>query len=127
MTVRLTAPQSTVFRCNQRFRVLVAGRRFGKTYLALVELIRAASRPGSVVWYVGPTLKQSKRIVWRALKKMTQPFWLSPPNETDLRIELVSGGIICVRGADNYESQRGDGIDFLVADEYASIRPEAWT
>jgi hypothetical protein len=127
MTVRLTAPQTTVFTCDRRFRVLVAGRRFGKTYLALVELIRAASRPGSVVWYVGPSIKQSKRIVWRALKKMTQPFWSVKPNETDLRIELISGGIICVRGADNYDSLRGDGLDFVVVDEYASIRPEVWT
>jgi len=127
MMVRLTPPQTTVFTCDRRFRVLVAGRRFGKTYLALVELIRAASRPGSVVWYVGPSIKQSKRIVWKALKKMTQPFWSVKPNETDLRVELISGGIICVRGADNYDSLRGDGLDFVVVDEYASIRPEVWT
>src|SRR5258706_15659309 len=49
------------------------------------------------------------------------------PNETDLTIELVSGGTISLRGADNYDSLRGDGLDFLVLDEYASIAPEAWT
>ena len=38
MNVRLKPPQFKVFRCAERFRVLVAGRRFGKTYLALVEL-----------------------------------------------------------------------------------------
>jgi len=32
-----------------------------------------------------------------------------------------------VRGADNYDSLRGDGLDFLVVDEYASISKEAWT
>ena len=32
-----------------------------------------------------------------------------------------------MRGADNYDSLRGDGLDFLVLDEYASIAPEAWT
>src|SRR5882724_2929962 len=102
MKICLKQPQWTVFLCEQRFRVLVAGRRFGKTYLALVELCRAAWGKGRLVWYIGPTNKQSKRIVWTELKKMTQPYWAGKPNETDLRIELICGGTICVRGADNY-------------------------
>ena len=76
---------------------------------------------------MAPTYKQTKRITWKALKKMTQPYWLGRPNETDLRIELVSGGTICVKGADNYDSLRGDGLDFLVLDEYASMAAQAWT
>jgi hypothetical protein len=48
------------------------------------------------------------------------------PTETDLRIELISGGTICLRGADNYDSLRGDGLGFLILDEYASIAREAW-
>ena len=124
---RLKPPQWKVFRSNARFRVLVAGRRFGKTFLATVELCRAAWNPGRLVWYVGPTYKQAKRIVWRPLKEMTRPYWKSRPNETNLRIELITGGTICLRGADNYDSLRGDGLDFLVLDEYASIAPEAWS
>jgi len=127
MKILLKEPQWTVFRCDQRFRVLVAGRRFGKTFLALVELCQAAWAPGRLAWYVAPTYKQAKRIAWKALKKMTQSYWAAPPNETDLRIELDSGGTICLRGADNYDSLRGDGLDFLVLDEYASIARAAWT
>ncbi len=127
MKVLLKPPQWTVFGCDQRFRVVVAGRRFGKTYLALVELCQAAWGPGRLVWYVAPTYKQAKRISWKPLKQMTRPYWASKPNETDLRIELISGGTICLRGADNYDSLRGDGLDFLVLDEYASIAREAWT
>ena len=125
--IKLKPPQWEVFLCDQRFRVLVAGRRFGKTYLALVELCRAAWGPGRLVWYIGPTYRQAKRIFWAALKKMTQPYWACPPNETDLRIELRCGGTICLRGAENYDSLRGDGLDFVVLDEYASMAPQAWT
>jgi hypothetical protein len=125
--VNLRPPQWTVFGCDQRFRVLVAGRRFGKTYLALVELIRAAWGPGRLAWYVAPSCKHAKRIAWKALKKMTRPYWAAKPNETDLRVELSCGGTICVRGADNYDALRGDGLDFVVLDEYASMAPEAWT
>src|SRR5580692_848701 len=125
--IRLKPPQWTVFNCDSRFRILVAGRRFGKTYLALVELCRSAWAPGRLVWYVAPTYKQAKRIAWNPLKKMTRPYWESKPNETELRIELTTGGTICLKGADNYDSLRGDGLDFLLLDEYASIAPQAWT
>jgi hypothetical protein len=125
--IHLKAPQWTVFCCDQRFRVLVAGRRFGKTFLALVELCQAAWGAGKLVWYVAPTYKQAKRVAWKPLKQMTRAYWASRPNETDLRIELLSGGTICLRGADNYDSLRGDGLDFLILDEYASIAREAWT
>ena len=124
--VKLKPPQWTVFNSDARFRVLVAGRRFGKTFLSLVELCRAAWSSGRLAWYVAPTYKQAKRIAWKPLKEMTKPYWASQPNETDLRIELTTGGTICLRGADNYDALRGDGLDFLILDEYASIAKEAW-
>src|SRR5579871_4667567 len=71
---RLKPSQLEVFNSPYRFRVLVAGRRFGKTYLALTELLRAATKPGSLCWYVAPTRGQAKRVAWRALKTLTQPY-----------------------------------------------------
>jgi hypothetical protein len=127
MLIRLKPPQWEVFNSESRFRILIAGRRFGKTYLALVELCQAAWGPGRLVCYVAPTCKQAKRIVWESLKKMTRLYRVSKPNETDLRIELRAGGTICVRGADNYDSLRGEGFDFVVLDEYAAMNPAAWT
>jgi len=45
-------------------------------------------------------------------------------NETDLRVELVSGGTIRLRGADNFDSLRGSGLDFLVlGGEVAAFGP----
>jgi Terminase large subunit, T4likevirus-type, N-terminal len=125
-TILLKPPQWMVFNHDARFRILVAGRRFGKTYLSMVELCRAAWSTGRLVWYVAPTYRQAKRITWKPLKQMTRRYWATQPNETDLRIELTTGGTICLRGADNYDSLRGDGLDFLILDEYASIAREAW-
>ena len=127
MLINLKPPQYEVFDSNARFRVLVAGRRFGKTYLSMVELCRAAWTPGRLAWYVAPTYKQGKRIAWEPLKRMTKEYWANRPNETDLRIDLITGGTIALRGADNFDSLRGDGLDFVILDEYASMRPEAWT
>jgi hypothetical protein len=127
MRILLKPHQWEVFLCRKRFRVLVAGRRFGKTEEGLVELVQAAWGKGRQVWYVAPTYKQAKHVAWNRLKRMTRPYWASKPNETDLRIELISGGTIALRGADNYNSLRGEGLDFIVLDEYAAMAAEAWT
>jgi hypothetical protein len=124
--IQLKRPQREVFLSPHRFRLLVAGRRFGKTYLANVELFRAASGPGRQAWYVAPTYRQAKRIAWTPLKELTRPYWASKPQESDLKIELQGGGTIALRGADSYNSLRGEGLDFVVLDEYASMAPAAW-
>ena len=62
--------QWEVFLDPARFRVLVAGRRFGKTHLAFMEILRAAlKRPNQLVWYVGPTEEQAVEIACEPLKK----------------------------------------------------------
>jgi hypothetical protein len=59
MKVFLKPPQWAVFSCDQRFRVLVAGRRFGKTYLAMVELCQAAWKTRSHSLVRGPVIQAS--------------------------------------------------------------------
>ena len=52
----LTKPQKEVIDNNSRFRVLITGRRFGKTYLAINELAKFASKSNQKVWYVAPKI-----------------------------------------------------------------------
>jgi hypothetical protein len=79
------------------------------------------------VWYVAPTYKQSKNIVWRKLKKRLQELnWAEKINESELTIVLKNASIISLKGADNYDSLRGVGLDGIVLDEFADIAPEAW-
>ena len=46
----LTKPQAEVISNESRFRVLITGRRFGKTYLAINELAKFASKSNQKVW-----------------------------------------------------------------------------
>jgi hypothetical protein len=126
LKIPLHRNQSVVFNSPARFRVLVAGRRFGKTYLALAEMLSAAMGKDRLIWYVGPNDHQSKRIAWERLKRLTRRFWAKPARETSLRIDLTWGSTIVVNGAFNPDALRGDGLDFLVLDEFASMQPEAW-
>jgi len=122
----LSRPQARVFQSTKRFRVLVAGRRFGKTYLAVAELLRGTSWPGFTAWLIAPTYRQAKQIAWKRLKELAAPLILKT-NETDLSVELSTGGFIALRGADNYDSLRGVGLDGVIFDEAADIAPEVWT
>jgi hypothetical protein len=45
----------------------------------------------------------------------------------DRQIFLPGGGEVSVRSADNPDSLRGEGLDFLVIDECAFVTEEAWT
>jgi len=123
----LSAAQSSIVEAPQRFKVVVAGRRFGKTHLAIRELCRHASPPDQTVWYVAPTYKQAKMIAFKALKKkLVNLRWARKINETELSFELKNGSVIALKGADNYDSLRGIGLDYLVLDEFADIDSEAW-
>jgi hypothetical protein len=115
-----------VFHCPRRFRVVVAGRRFGKTELALAEIMRIAEKPNQLIWYIGPTLDHAREIIWDRLKQVTRRLWAKSPNESKLRIELTNGSIIVVKGGFKPDNLRGSGVDFVVLDEAADLKAGAW-
>lgn len=123
----LTTPQHEIISAPQRFKVVIAGRRFGKTHLAIRELCFHAKEPDKEVWAVYPTYKQARMVVFKKLRKrLIDLKWVRKINETNLSFELKNGSTISLKGADNYDSLRGVGLDYLVLDEFADIDPEAW-
>ena len=125
----LTQTQKQVVQSKTRNRVLITGRRFGKTYLAIGELLRfACNVPKQKVWYVAPTYRQARQICWSKLKEVAiENELISYINETDLTIRLHNNSEISLRGADrSADSLRGVGLNFLVLDEFADIPSDAW-
>lgn len=123
----LSKAQDIVAKSTARWRVVIAGRRFGKTHLSIRELCYHAKEPNKEVWYVAPTYKMAKQIVWRKLKNKLQDLnWVTKHNETELSLYLKNGSTISLKGADNYDSLRGVGLDFIVLDEFADIDQAAW-
>lgn len=114
--------QGIVWRDPSRFRVLVAGRRFGKTTLAINELYQAAiNNPGSLSIYVAPTYRQAKQIAWKMLKSVVSDGLVKKINESELSVHLLNGSNIELKGCDTPDSLRGVGVSFIVVDEFASI------
>jgi hypothetical protein len=131
MQLRLHPTQSRVFRDGRRFRSVVAGRRWGKTWLAKAELARWVSRAGNGshrFWYLAPTYREARDIFWFEIKALMQELgWLvRTPNESRLELDLVTGAQIALKGADNPDALRGRGLKGVILDEYATMKPNTF-
>lgn len=116
-------------RDEHRYKVVNCGRRAGKSFLVSIEMLRFASEnPNSDIWYISPSYKQSKAIMWSMLKSLIPPVVINRINETNIVIELINGARILLKGGDNPDSLRGVKIDFCVFDETAffSKWEEVW-
>jgi hypothetical protein len=70
----------------------------------------------------------AKGIVWDQLKnKLKDLRWIDQSNEAELKLRLKNGSVIHLKGADNPDSLRGVGLDFIVLDEFQDIDPRVWT
>jgi len=118
--------QQMIINSNARFRILAAGRRWGKSYLASAEAIRfALKEKRQTVWCVSPIYAQTQKL-WRIILDMLPYKLIRNVNRSERALELVNGSTIWFKSADNPDSLRGEGIHFLVVDEAASVSREAW-
>ena len=114
---------------EQRWSVVVAHRRCGKTVACINDLIFKALVEGKEdgrYAYVAPYYSQAKNIAWDYLQRFAQPV-LSKANQSELWVELITGARIRLFGADNPDALRGLYLDGIVLDEYADMRsPRIW-
>jgi len=131
--MQLHKSQKIIVKDTHRFRVVNAGRRFGKTILAVEELVyEATNRDNANIAYVAPTYGQAREISWELLKKRVQD--LPSPTINETRLEMVvpnkfgTTSKISLKGFESIESLRGQAYDFLVLDEVAMYRSfiSAW-
>jgi len=120
--------QAAVWRSKARFRVVVAGRRWGKTQLARAWLLDGALRQGpGRYWYVAPTFGDAEDIMWTDLKAACDPSWIADKSETDLSVTLKTGAVIRLWSAEKGDGLRGRPLRRLVLDEYADMDADLWS
>jgi len=119
--------QKEVFQDKTRFKVIVAGRRCGKSRLSAVALLVEGLRcpPGSAVMYVAPTQGQARQIIWDVLMDLGRDV-IQSSHVNNMDITLINGAKIYVRGSDRPDTLRGVSLTFLVLDEVADIKSETW-
>lgn len=119
--------QMEVHSHSARFKVIVAGRRWGKTSFSRVEMILfAINQPKRKIWYIAPTYRMAKQIMWDDLKDAIPKKWIRKVHETHMTITLKNGSIIECKGADKPDTLRGVGLHLVVLDEYQDMKADVW-
>lgn len=93
----------------------------------MVSLAEEKPWPDPRYFAAAPTRDQAKRIFWRDLKGLVPEEWKLKVYETDLRITTTAGSELWVVGLDKPERIEGIPWDGGVLDEYANMKPRAWT
>lgn len=108
-----------------RFKVIVAGRRCGKSNFAIKKILAAAleAPPGSAVLYVGPTQAQTRQIAWDALLEQGREV-IKAAHVNQMDVTLITGVKIHLRSAENPDTLRGLKLHFAVIDEAAFIKDD---
>lgn len=125
MIIELPRPhinQQKILDSTARFRVIMCGRRFGKSELSQIEIIKTALE-GKSVAYITPTYKLAKVF----FEKLTQavPF---ENNKSELKIYFANNGSVEFYTGERLDNLRGRKFHLVIIDE-ASFIPnleEGW-
>ena len=119
------AGQAEVHNSKARFRVLSAGRRWGKTRLGVMECMEQAFA-GRRSWWVAPSYKMAA-VGWRPISRIGASIPTAEVKQGERLVRLANGGSVQVRSADEPDSLRGEGLDYVVLDECAFMNQRAWS
>lgn len=112
--------QQVIVLSQARFKVIRAGRRSGKSTLEIEEMVFCAvNRKDRNIFYICPTQKQARSIIWEALKARLGN--IGQPNESrlEMKVPTVDDGFstIYLAGWENRENFRGMKAHLEVFDE----------
>lgn len=131
--INLWKPHSNQLRVVQdrsRFKVIVCGRRWGKTTYAVNTLVKhALLTPNGLFFYIAPTYRQAKMIAWEMLVQVARSLpeeLVTKIHESELYVEIGNQSRVYIKGADHPDSLRGVGLNGCVLDEYADIKPNVF-
>lgn len=116
----------------QRFKVVPAGRRSGKTELAKRKVATTAMSSNDTPWddprffEAAPTRDQAKDIYWNDMKAMFPPPFIRSISETRLSVMLENNVECRVVGMDKPQRIEGQPWDGGVLDEFADMKPGAF-
>lgn len=111
---------------EERFQVIAAGRRCGKSrYVAWRLLLAALDESPGEVWYVGLTQGNARDVMWGLLHELGREV-IKSSHVNNLQITLVNGRTISLKGSDRPETMRGSSLKFVALDEAAFMKPYVW-
>jgi hypothetical protein len=114
---------------NHRFAVLNCHRRFGKTILIILHLMKKAltnDKKNPRYYLIGPTFVSIKRVCWDYLKQYASCIPGTTFNETELRCDFATGARIQLLSSEDPDKIRGIYADGVCVDECSQMNPILW-
>lgn len=111
---------------SARFKVIVCGRRWGKTKLGVHKCIREAIHDPGLYWWISDTYKHALE-GWVTLKEIAFQIPNAKVHEADRYVTLPGKGEVWIMSTDNEGALRGRGPKGAVFDEFTLARESAWT
>ena len=115
--------QREVAASEHRFKVLICGRRWGKTRLGAAVALREAVAGGRV-WWTAPTYAIAG-IAWDLIRPLAVAIGATA-RESERRLLMPGGGEVAFKTADDPDKLRGQGLDLLILDEADFIARRVW-
>jgi phage FluMu gp28-like protein len=108
----------------ERYAVIEASVKSGKTVGCIVWLLEQAFKRVGIYWWCAPIYAQSK-IAYRRVKKAI-PQDIYTANDSELTITLINGSVIWFKSGDNPDALYGEDVCGAVIDEACRVKEEAW-
>lgn len=103
----LTPKQLEVLRDNSRFKVLVCGRRGGKTAIHQAQFYKNFLQKNNYSMFIAPSRKQGKRIFWDRFASKMPEYFISQKNISELKYTSITNSQFLIEGHEAGESVRG--------------------
>lgn len=124
--------QKLVHDSTARIKVVCAGTRFGKSYLASKEGTAEMMVPGARGWIVGPSYglgeKEFRYIYKDLVETLKLPIKSSHYDVRGGNMDIYTewGSILEVKSADNPASLLGEEVDFMILSEGSQLKKSVW-
>ncbi len=131
--------QREVLEHPARYKVLNAGRRYGKTKVGVKAMVNEAMKPSApgqknrLIWWIAPTYRVVKRGYAETLRQLPrQLLEHDPPPATNfdagrsVTLRLKNGNNIEFYSAERPGGMLGEGVNYVVVDEAATIPSTVW-
>lgn len=127
MKVKLHKGQFEVATDTHRFKVICAGRRWGKSVLSRMIMLKWALENPGLYWIVSPTFQQGKDIHWlQGFKQELPREAVSKWNDSELSVTLINGAVIQLKSSENPDRLKGVKLRGLIVDEIAMMKNWNW-
>lgn len=128
------APLRAFFIDKKRWTIEVLHRRAGKSKRTINKLLMAAMQRVGNYYHTFPELKQARGAIWNNIDKdgmryidhIPRHLMKKPPNNSEMRIELINGSMIQLAGSDRYDALMGGNPLGIIFDEYSLQNPYAY-